>query len=405
MRYITLALIICFLAIGAVPSQAAKARKKVDPAALFDQAQEAYEVYDFDTAVDKLDQAEKELKRLKKTVLEEYDELRSSILMGRNMLDRVEKIQIIDSLVVDSEDFFKFYELSREAGKLMPGSILSSTTTRSMPAVVYQPQSNREVFWGEEDADGNIELVSAQILDDGTFEKAQPMGAELGEGGDADYLYFMPDGITFYFANNGVNSLGGYDIFLSRRQPDGTVLQPQNVGMPYNSPYDDYMLVIDETAHRGWWATDRNQIPGKVTIYVFIPNEVRQNYSSDDPNLANYARVTSIAETQSGAGILTPVNTQEAEDSEPEFRIAINGKIYTRYSQLRNVNSENAMRQYQDRLKDLQMMEAQLKILRQRYRQGDKSVSNDIKNMEKRILAAQPMLVKLRNQAIIAETK
>ena len=83
----------------------------------------------------------------------------------------------------------------------------------------------------------------------------------------------MSDGITLYYANDGDNTLGGYDIFMTRKGDDGRFLQPQNIGMPYNSPYDDYMLAIDEVTGAGWWATDRNQIPDSVTIYVFVPND------------------------------------------------------------------------------------------------------------------------------------
>ncbi|MCC8118499.1 MAG: hypothetical protein LIP09_07120 [Bacteroidales bacterium] len=411
MRHIFASLLLIFLAIGALDASAAKAKTKAkssraDAATLYKQAQKAYHAYDFDEAADKLDEAEKELKRQKKSIPDEYDEMRRGILMGRNMLDRVEKIQIIDSLLVDRDDFFKYYKLSSEAGRLMPGSVLPVSVTRSYPSVVFEPQSNREVFWGEVGDEGFLELVSAQILDDGTFEHPQTLGEDLGEGGDADYIYFMPDGVTFYFANTGENSLGGYDIFLSRRDADGTVLQPQNVGMPYNSPYDDYMLVIDEAAHRGWWATDRNKIEDKVTIYVFVPNEVRQNYSPDDPNLVSYAQVASIAATQDGTVAAGGHLSDDDEDETPDFLLSLgNGMVLTHFSQLRNVKSETAVRQYLDRVNDYEMMEAQLRVLRERYRNGDKSTANDIRNLEKRVLAAEPMLIKLRNQAILAETK
>ena len=67
--------------------------------------------------------------------------------------------------------------------------------------------------------------------------------------------------------------------------------------MPYNSPYDDYLLAIDELTGVGWWATDRNRIPGKVTIYVFVPQELRRNVDPDNPDLISRARLTSIRDT------------------------------------------------------------------------------------------------------------
>ena len=100
----------------------------------------------------------------------------------------------------------------------------------------------------------------------------------------------MQDGMTIYYANNGTSSLGGYDIFISRKD-DNEYYKPQNIGMPYNSPYDDYMLAIDETTGVGWWATDRNQLGDSITIYKFIPQDMRINYDVDTIDLVKFARI------------------------------------------------------------------------------------------------------------------
>ena len=74
--------------------------------------------------------------------------------------------------------------------------------------------------------------------------------------------------------------LGGYDIFVTRYNTNtDTYLVPENVGMPFNSPYNDYMYVIDEYNNLGWFASDRFQPEGKVCIYVFIPNNSKQTYN------------------------------------------------------------------------------------------------------------------------------
>ena len=45
---------------------------------------------------------------------------------------------------------------------------------------------------------------------------------------------------------------------------------PENVGMPFNSPYNDYMYVIDEFNDLGWFASDRYQPEGKcASMYSF----------------------------------------------------------------------------------------------------------------------------------------
>lgn len=58
-----------------------------------------------------------------------------------------------------------------------------------------------------------------------------------------------------------------------------TYLVPENVGMPFNSPYNDYMYVIDEYNNLGWFASDRYQPEDKVCIYVFVPNDSKRTYN------------------------------------------------------------------------------------------------------------------------------
>ncbi len=376
-------------------------------------AQIALRQYDIEAASEHIEAWERQLKKDKKEAPASMAELKSEMILIKNMLERVENIAIIDSIVVDADDFFKHYRLTPDAGRLYDGAVLDAISPDAYANVVFRPQNSKEMFWAKEDSAGMLSLASAKVLDDGKVADEKFLGGDLGQGGDADYPFFMPDGQTFYFANNGENSIGGYDIFLSRRQSDGEILDPQNIGMPYNSPYDDYMLVIDETAGLGWWATDRNQIPGKVTIYVFVPNTTRVNYSADDENLVNYALITDIASTSYGVDgdallsnpALTAPDAAESgtTDKSPEFSLRINGMTYTALSDFRNPQARRSMEQYLQARADLEMTAARLASLRKAYANGDRGVSQEILTTEKRIASARDNLKRMLNQAISSE--
>jgi len=242
------------------------------------------------------------------------------------------------------------------------------------------------------------------------MEEPRSLGDELAEGGDADFPFLMADGMTLYFANTGENSLGGYDIFLSRRDSDGSVLQPQNMGMPFNSPYDDYMLAIDETRGVGYWATDRNQIPDKVTIYTYIPSDTRINYSPDDPDIADRAFIRSIKATQEPdkdySAYLRMPEQSASVASESDFALSMgNGEVYTTLADFKNPQARNAMEQYLDSRAELARMEQRLDALRRTYASGDHAVASDILELERRVVAARSMLIRMRNTAIRIETK
>lgn len=64
-------------------------------------AELAFYDYDFDKAEDYIARYEKSLKKSRKPLPEDMEALQARVDLARNMLDRVEKIVIIDSIAVD----------------------------------------------------------------------------------------------------------------------------------------------------------------------------------------------------------------------------------------------------------------------------------------------------------------
>ena len=368
----------------------------------------ALDAYRLDDASEALDTWEAKLKKNKKQASDELGEMQSRLIMMRNMLERVEKIEIIDSLVVDADDFFTHYRLSRSAGHLVPAAEAGTDAA----TVVYRPENNGELIWAEADTTGTLRLMSAQILDDGTTDSPRHLDDELAGGGNADYPFLMADGMTLYFAADGDNSLGGYDIFLTRRNDDG-FFQPQNIGMPYNSPYDDYMLAIDESNGIGWWATDRNRIPGKVTIYVYITSPTRVNVDVDDPALAGLARISSIAATQTPGKDYSDLRERiaaigdgrhSARTGHAVFEIALgNGRIARSLDDFSNARARKAMEELLANRAEREKTAAELETLRDRYRAGDRSTAARIEELEDMTLYLDSAMPTLRNKVVRLE--
>ena len=381
----------------------------------------ALDRYDASDASVHIDAWEAALAKSKKPKPEEFEFLNRRMIQMGNMLDRVERIEVIDSINVDSATFFEVYRLSPAAGSILPPdavSRLGAGDGADELSVAYMPENRSELLWAAADTSGCFNLYGADILDDGSIAHSTVLDDGLREGGDARFPFLMPDGMTLYFANNGENSLGGYDIFMTRRS-DGDAggkeyFQPQNVGMPYNSPYNDFMMAIDETSGLGWWATDRNRIPGKVTVYVFIPSQMRVNVEPDNPDLGALARLSSIAMTQKEgvdyAGLLrdrlpeqgnpaTPSGT-----SAPAFALDMgNGKIYYSLKDFKNDRARAAMLEALATDASLRKQLTDEEVLRERYRKGDHSVSRAILDSERQTAQLRRRSVSQRNNAVRLE--
>lgn len=374
-------------------------------------AEIAFDEYRFGDAVDHMDSYEKTLTKAKAKMSDEAADLQRRLSIARPMFDGVEKIVIIDSIAVARDDFFKAYRLSPESGSLNSTEVLPSEFDAADETVVYMPESKELMIWSVPDSANNYELVQSAKMIGGKWERPHTLGKNLSFGnGDSNYPFLMSDGVTLYFANNGDSSIGGYDIFMTRRDDEQGFLNPQNIGMPFNSPYDDYMLAIDEINGVGWWATDRNRMEDSITIYKFIPSELRVNYPADDPELASKARIDNYRDTWAPdadySELLARLDniSESSKTKHPDFYFAMpGGKIYRYWNDFNNARARDLMENYLDAVDKLKADKRRIALLRKQYASGDSRVTDDILELEKTIEKDRVEIKRLSNEVITAE--
>lgn len=130
----------------------------------------------------------------------------------------------------------------------------------------------------------------------------------------------LSDGTTLYFASSGEESLGGYDIFVTRLNLNtGNYLVPENMGMPFNSIYNDYMLAIDELNNVGWFVSDRFQEEDKLIVYLFIPNTEKKIYrGGDEARARSLARISAIKDSWIKGSCYKPILEKIARIGNPD---------------------------------------------------------------------------------------
>ncbi|MCB0395844.1 MAG: OmpA family protein [Flavobacteriales bacterium] len=93
------------------------------------------------------------------------------------------------------------------------------------------------------------------------------LGPTINTPGDEMYPFIHADG-KLYFASNGHAGMGGLDIFWSD-QKEGKWTKPENMKSPINSPGDDFAIIIEKTAERGYFTSNRVNGKGGDDIYMF----------------------------------------------------------------------------------------------------------------------------------------
>lgn len=88
------------------------------------------------------------------------------------------------------------------------------------------------------------DLVVCHRLDGGGWSSPKPLSGEVNTIRVEESPFLHPDGKTLYFSSDGHPGLGKLDVFVSRRQPDGSWGEPVNLGPGINSFNKDNSLMV-----------------------------------------------------------------------------------------------------------------------------------------------------------------
>ena len=301
--------------------------------------------------------------KAKQTVVDKEFELR---LEG--MRAATQKVMFVDSVVVNKSKLLKSLNIPDESGSVTDYNSFFETTEQPNAVVYLNQLKNKCVF--SKYADNGWGLYSSELIG-GKWANTMPLkGLDMaGNDVDINWPFLLSDGTTLYFAAKGEESIGGYDIFMTRYdESTGAYLKPENIGMPFNSTSNDYFYVVDEFDGYGWFATDRNQPEGSVCIYSFILNNVRENYNQDaytPEQLKQLSELHSISMTWTDESSRKHALEQLAEiakrkhsvQKKNDFTFVINDK-YT-YTTLTDFKSADAAEKYA-RLNDILRKKAKL---------------------------------------------
>lgn len=166
-------------------------------------------MYRFDEATENIEEHIEWLEKKKRDTSEAEKEL-DRCLQGARMLRGTENVAVIDSFVVDKNDFLSAYKLSKESGTISMSEDGSGTS--------FINELGDKMIFTQASGDGETHLYSRIKLID-KWEDAKLLEGLNESGHNQNYPFMASDGITLYFGAQGSESMGGYDILL----PDTTL--------------------------------------------------------------------------------------------------------------------------------------------------------------------------------------
>lgn len=115
---------------------------------------------------------------------------------------------------------------------------------------------------------GGRDIYYCKKLPNGEWSKAMILPDEINTPYEEESPYIHPDGKTLFFSSKGHNSMGDFDIFISRLNDDGTWTEPQNLGFPINTTGNDVFYMPSLDGRRGYYASYQENGYGEKDIYM-----------------------------------------------------------------------------------------------------------------------------------------
>lgn len=117
---------------------------------------------------------------------------------------------------------------------------------------------------------GGRDIYFCVKLPNGEWSKAQNIGAPINTEFNEDGPFIHPGGKELYFASQGHNSMGGFDIFFSQKMEDENGIkwsEPVNIGYPINTTDDDVFFVTSTDGKRAYYSSFNDNGYGEKDIY------------------------------------------------------------------------------------------------------------------------------------------
>ena len=143
---------------------------------------------------------------------------------------------------------------------------------------------------------GGRDIYYCTADEKGRWSDPQNIGLPINTPYDEEFPYIAADGKTLYFSSNGQNTIGGFDIFKTVYE-NGKWSAPVNMGYPINTPYNEYSyFVSSKSSSHAYYSSARDGGNGGQDIYKITYITDKPVINAEDNNYLA-AKTMPVSET------------------------------------------------------------------------------------------------------------
>jgi len=306
----------------------------------------AYQLhYEYELATTSFDKFLKTAKSEKlKSLAETY---RTQCQNSIPLASKIFQVRVIDKYRVTPDSLLTVYNPSKEVGTIQRNRSFFESDI-DPDGVLYRTERGDEVFFSVTNSNNKEKLFKMERLLDGWSEMGALSGLESESNDQMPVM--MTDGTTLYFTSDRPGGMGGFDIYRTTYDLESkTFTEPVNLGVPFNSPFDDYLFVGDEFRKRAWFASNRETSKDSLVVYEILWDEsVIRSFAQNTEEIRKVASLkvdkslSRLRDNVTSAGVSK--STFSVTREEKKFEFLVNDSL--KYTQWEHFRSEEARKMY-----------------------------------------------------------
>ncbi len=116
---------------------------------------------------------------------------------------------------------------------------------------------------------GGSDIYISRLQPNGRWGEPENAGPEINTAGDESCPFIHADNETLYFTSSGHLGYGGQDLFVTRKQANGSWGKAVNLGFPINTIENEGSLAVAADGKTAYYASDRSDSRGGLDLYSF----------------------------------------------------------------------------------------------------------------------------------------
>jgi hypothetical protein len=191
---------------------------------------------------------------------------------GKKLLTTITDLVVLEKKEIEYASFFRLYNLADIGGVMLITAEYQSKIDKKKnhTPLIHFPDQAQTIYYSSygDSEKGSKDIYYRKRLPDGKWGLPAPVAGNVNTTFDEDFPYLSPNGEYLYFCSKGHNSMGGFDVFRSKFDPENNSFgQPENMDFAISSPDNDLFYVVDSLEKNAYFASSRQSQNGKIHVY------------------------------------------------------------------------------------------------------------------------------------------